>query len=183
MGSELTLADAPRFEVRAVGSFVQRPGCPAESEDALSPERLAYLCHGECYHPGDERHRIVRIEVVRIRPQARPGEDVAPLIEDPWRSFECPADPAGCRVAFDDPDFAASGRDAVYYVRALQEETPAVNGANLRTRFDAEGRAVSVAPCYGDPRTPPADDCLAPVAERAWSSPIYVDRERRSGGL
>jgi hypothetical protein len=183
MGSELTLADAPRFEVRAVGSFVQQPGCPAESEDALSPERLAYLCHGECYHPGDGRHRIVRIEVVRIRPQARPGEDVAPLIEDPWRSFECPADPAGCRVAFDDPDFAASGRDAVYYVRALQEETPAVNGANLRTRFDAEGRAVSVAPCYGDPRTPPADDCLAPVAERAWSSPIYVDRERRSGGL
>ena len=79
---------------------------------------------------------------------------------------------------FRDEEFAASGRDAVYYARALQEETPAVNGANLRTRFDDEGRAVVVTPCYGDPRTPSGDDCLAPVAERAWSSPIYVDRAR-----
>ena len=175
MGSNVTLSGAPRFRVRAVGSFLQRPGCPAESEQALSPERLAYLCHGQCYHPSEERHRITKIEVVRIRPQARRGEAVAPLIEDPWRVFPCPADPAGCSIEFEDPEFAAAGRDAVYYVRALQEPTPAVNGANLHTQFDADGRAVEVTPCYGDPRTPPDDDCLAPVEERAWSSPIYVD--------
>ena len=116
--------------------------------------------------------------MVRIRPQAQRAEGVARLIEDPWRSFDCPPDPAGCSLEFDDPEFAASDHDAVYYVRALQEPTLAVNGANLRTEFDAEGRAIQVTPCYGDPRTPIDDDCLAPVAERAWSSPIYVDRER-----
>ena len=54
--------------------------------------------------------------------------------------------------------------------------TPAVNGANLRTRFDAQGNAVAVTPCHAGWRTPDSDDCLAPVAERAWSSPIFVDR-------
>ncbi len=177
MGSQVVLDETPRFRVRAIGSFLQQDGCPEESEQALSPERLAYLCHGQCYHPGEQRHRITHIEVVRIRPQARPGEAVAPLIEDPWRRFECPPDPAGCSVEFDDPEFAASGHDAVYYARALQEPTLAVNGANLRTEFDAEGRPIRVTPCYGDPRTPTDDDCLAPVAERAWSSPIYIDRD------
>jgi hypothetical protein len=178
MGSQLELGGTPRFQVRAIGSFVQQDGCPAESESALSSERLAYLCNGQCYNPGDQRYPISRIEVVRIRPQAHRGEAVAPLIEDPWRSFDCPPDPAGCSAEFDDPEFAGSDHDAVYYARALQVPTPAVNGANLRTEFDAEGRAIKVTPCYGDPRTPTGDDCLAPVAERAWSSPIYIDHPR-----
>jgi hypothetical protein len=142
---------------------------------ALGAERLASLCLGECHHPGDTRHTIAAIEVVRIRQQRAAGDDVAPLVEDPWLRFECPPDPEGCAVQFEDAEFAASGRSAAYYVRALQEPTPAVNGANLRARYDADGNALTVSPCYGDARTGAEDDCLAPVQERAWSSPIYVD--------
>jgi hypothetical protein len=113
---------------------------------------------------------------VRIRPQTRPGEPVDGLIEDPWRSFSCAPDPAGCQVTFSDPEFGAAGRDAVYYARAIEEPSDAVNGANLRCEFDAQGRCVKTNPCYGDVRlTPYEEDCLAPVEERAWSSPIFVN--------
>jgi len=177
MGSEARLAEAPRFEVRALGARRQLPGCPDHARSGLSAERLAALCLGECHHPGDSRHAITAIEVVRVRPQRAVGDAVAPRIEDPWRRFECPPDPArGCSVRFEDPDFVADGGDAVYYVRALQEPTDAINGANLRAERGADGRVVSTRPCYGDWRTPDSDLCLAPVQERAWSSPIFVDR-------
>ncbi len=186
MGGAGRAAVSPRFRVRALGSFVQQPGCPGESTRGLSPERLQRLCRGECYHPGDTRHPIASIDVVRVRPQVRPGEDVTLLVEDPWRRFDCDAEAQragrsqGCAVEFDDSGYAESGRDAVYYVRAIQEETPAINGANLRTGFDAQGRPIRISPCYGDYRTADDDDCLAPVQERAWSSPIYVDQFRRA---
>ncbi len=175
MGSEVAMRQAPRFEVRAVGSFVQQPGCPDHAR-GLPAERLEALCLGECYHPGDARHALTALEIVRIRPQARGGEDVAPLIEDPWLRFECRPAASSCRASFEDPEFASAGRDSVYYARALQEATPAINAANLRAGFDAEGQVVSVSPCFGSYRLSDADDCLAPVQERAWSSPIYVDR-------
>jgi hypothetical protein len=175
MGSQVTLGGTPRFEVRAVGSFLQRPGCPDWSRAGLRPERLRRLCRGECYHPSDERHPIVAIEVVRIRPREVRDEAIDPLIEDPWRTFPCAPDPDGCAVTFEDPEFAASGRDALYYVRALQEPTPAINGAPLSTEFDANGAAVSTEPCWGSGDRAIAG-CLALVQERAWSSPIFVDQ-------
>jgi hypothetical protein len=94
------------------------------------------------------------------------------LIEDNWKVFPCDRAQAGCSAEFDDPDFS---RDTVYYVRAIEEETPTVNGKNLRTTFDEKGNALDVTPCYGDYRTEEKDDCLGMVGHRAWSSPIYVD--------
>jgi hypothetical protein len=178
MGTEVTMSTPPTFQVRAVGAAKQLPGCPPESAAMLSRERLESLCHGECHHPGDDRHLITAIEVIRIRPQATRDEPVAALIEDPWRRFECRPDPAGCVVSFEDAEYASAGRDTLYYVRALQEATPAINGNNYRTEFDRDGNAVRISPCHGDYRTAFADDCLAPVQERAWSSPIFVDQPR-----
>jgi hypothetical protein len=176
MGSEVRLDAPPRFRARAAGSFKQLPGCPDYAVNALSKERLDRLCDTECYNPSDERHLITRIEVVRIRPQKTPGEPVAPLIEDPWRRFECPKDPAGCTIEFDDPDYTVADRDVVYYVRAIQEPIPAVNSGALRCEYDAAGNCVKVNPCFGDYRTPYEDDCLSENEERAWSSPIYVNQ-------
>jgi hypothetical protein len=174
MGSEVVMKEAPRFVVRAAGAFIQKPGCPDFGADGLPAERIARLCLGECYHPGDQRRLIRRIEVVRIRPRLRKDEDLRTLIEDPWRSLPCPEDRAGCTVSFTDPDFVPAGREVAYYVRAIQEPTPAVNGGNLRCERDAQGSCQKVRPCYGDYRTNLDDDCLSPIEERAWSSPIYV---------
>ncbi len=184
MGSEAELDEAPRFEVRAVGAFEQQPGCPEFVHEGLSPERLERLCLGECYHPADDRRLIERIEVVRIRKQLEPSEPVAPLIEDPWRSFDCPPSAEGCEIHFEDSEWDPR-RETVYYVRALQEATPAVNGDPMRCERDSQGRCIRARPCPASgPDFEKRDDCLNAVRERAWSSPIFVrgrsDPGRRS---
>jgi hypothetical protein len=180
MGSEVRLSETPRFVVRAAGAFKQLPGCEPVA-GGPSTERLEQLCHGECNRPSDTRKRITRVEIVRIRPQRTPDEPLASLIADPWKTLPCPADTEGCRVEFEDPEFVQSGRDATYYVRAIEEPSPAVNGQSLRCERDAKGACIRVHPCTGDYRTPFNDDCLASVEERAWSSPIFV-RQTSPGG-
>jgi hypothetical protein len=176
MGGELRTVEAPEFEVSALGAFEQRPGCPDYAVSSLSPERIDHLCRGECFHPGERRKRITRIEVVRIRPQTGPLEPIGGRIEDPWRVLPCDDAGAGCRVRFADPEFAGMGRDTLYYVRAIEAPSPAVNGASLRCERDGAGRCVELEPCHGaEDRTAYQDDCLATVEERAWSSPIFLD--------
>jgi hypothetical protein len=181
MGSEATLAETPRFRVRAVGSREQLPGCPDDSITGLGPERLAALCLGECHHPSDRRRVIERIEVVRIRPRRDRGEDVAALIEDPWRVFPCRREQQGCVVEFEDVEFAVSGRDAVYYVRALEEPREHVNGDPLRCVRDADGVCLATRPCRPGGTGSDADECLAPSQARAWSSPIFLDSNGKAG--
>ena len=172
MGSETSMNENPIFQVRAVGSFEQEPGCPDYAVSALGAERLENVCLGECYNPSAIRRPITRIEIVRIRPQNSPNEPIAPLIEDPWRSFDCDGSPEGCSITFDDPDYARFGRDTVYYVRALEQSKPGVNAGGIQCERDVEGNCIKATLC-DDPSG--ADDCLADHEPRAWSSPIFVD--------
>ncbi len=168
MGSELSLSGTPKFEVRAAGSFEQKPGCAPDVIQTLGEERVEQICAGECYNPGDRRRRITRIEVIRIQRQQSEDEPVAELIEDPWKTIPCPEGPELCVATFEDASYQALGRDTLYYVRAIQEPTPTVNGGGLRCKGD------DCEPCYGNFRTPADDDCLVDSEERAWSSPIFL---------
>lgn len=176
MGSGTAMTANPHFRTRALGAFEQLPGCPDHSINALSANRLEKLCRGECYNPSARRLPIARIEVIRIRPQAFPGEPVAALIEDPWKAFDCDTNSTnGCSFEFDDPDFADHGRDTVYYVRALQTPRDMINAGGLRCELNAQGQCTATNACYGDDRTAKDDDCLAAAGARAWSSPIFID--------
>ena len=164
MGSEIIMSQNPRFTVKAAGSFKQKDGCSNESIDSLSPQRLDYLCAGECYNPTNERHNIDRIEVIKITPQSYTGEAVSPLIQDVWKTFLCNSQE--CSIEFEDDNYS---RDSVYYVRAIQEPTPAINGKQPSSE---NGYKL----CKGSYRTDLNDNCLNDVNERAWSSPIYINK-------
>ena len=180
MGSEVEVPESPTFEVRAMGALEQKPGCPSSVEERLGAERLARLCLGECYHPGESRRRIEQIEVVRIRKQLDPEDPIGELIEDPWRVFSCPPSEAGCRIVFEDPD-PDPQRENVYYVRAIQEPTSTVNGSPLRCERDEHGNCIRARGCpVSGPRSDPEDPCLSEARERAWSSPIFVRIENPS---
>ena len=171
MGSEVTLAEAPTLQVRALGSFEQKPGCPDESVDALGPAEVARICRGECNNPSDVRRPIVRVEIVRIRPQQVAGEPMAQLIQDPWLSVACAPSAEGCTATVSDPDFAAGGRETLYYARAFEAPAPTVNAGGMRCERDAQGNCTSVKMCA---REDPSEDCLTLEEPRAWSSPIWV---------
>lgn len=176
MGSVVEMNHTPRFQVKTAGAFKQLPGCPEFAKKSLGEERLFHLCRNECYNPSPQRKLIERLEIVKIRPQAQPTDDLEPLIEDPWLMHYCEEGSMGCSFSFEDPGFAQGGRDSVYYVRAIQQPSDAVNGDNLRCERDSNGRCIRLDPCHGnESETEYQDDCLAPVQERAWSSPIFVD--------
>ncbi len=178
MGSDVSYNKTPRFQVKAVGSFKQLPGCPDYVKAKLAENRLEKMSHGECYNPSDTRYRIDRIEVVRIRPQTFEGEPLKDLIEDRWKVIECPADRSGCTVEFDDPEYPAFGRDTVYYVRAIEEPIEMINGDNLRVTFDKNGDVSATNPCYGSYKLSPEQQCLNPQGQRAWSSPIFMNYKK-----
>ena len=174
MGSGVEAKASPTFTVKAAGAFKQKPGCPDFAKAGLDDGRLTKLCSGECDNPSDERSRITRIEVVKIRPQKAKGEALAALIQDRFIVHNCTASADGtCSFTFSDPAYAGDGRDALYYVKAIQEAEPMINGDTLKCERDASGKCVKVNLCYGDYRSG-KDDCLAPAEPRAWSSPIYV---------
>ena len=171
MGSEFELNINPKFRVRAVGSQKQLPGCNVAEE--LNKETILRLCNGECFNPSDERKLITRIEVIRIRPQAYSGEPIQNLIEDPWRVFSCDPSAEGCEVEFTDDNFMNANREIIYYVRAIQEPSLAINSSNLNCDRDDSGKCTKVNLC-GDSQGQGEGDCLSEAEERAWSSPLFI---------
>ncbi|MGB1142343.1 MAG: DUF3604 domain-containing protein, partial [Halioglobus sp.] len=179
MGSQVSMIEAPVFRVRALGAFEQVPGCPDYTLASLGEARAQALCGGECFRPGDRRKAVSRIEVVRIRPQVSPDETIAPLIEDPWRVFECPAEDggAGCTVEFRDEEFAVTRRPALYYARVVQEPQLLIQGDPFGCQYDEDGNCLRREYCIGD-RATADNNCLSEEEPRAWTSPIFVDYTR-----
>ena len=111
--------------------------------------------------------------MVRITPQVSPDEPLDGLITDPLIVLECPEDPSGCELSFEDPEYPELGRPALYYARVAQEATLQLNAANLRCE-DADGTpCASTDPCMGGYEGED-DDCLSGDQERAWASPIFL---------
>jgi hypothetical protein len=174
MGSRLDTQATPTFEVKALGSFKQKPGCPDFSKAGLDENRIKTICSGECYNPTDERRTITRIEVVKIRPQAKKGEDISQLIEDRYLVHTCKPSQDGCTFSFSDPEYNKGKRDTIYYVKAIQEAEPVINAQPVKCERDGNGKCIKATLCYGDYRSG-TDGCTAPAEHRAWSSPIYLD--------
>ena len=174
MGSEIKANESPVFTVRAAGSFKQKPGCPEYSTNALSQERLEAICNSECYNPSDERKIITRIEVVKILPQQYPDEPVENLILDTWKTFNC--NNPECEISFTDEEYGLGKRDAIYYVRAIEEPSLAYSADPLQCEYDENGTCIKSNICREG--LGKEGDCLAMNEERAWSSPIFVNHGR-----
>ena len=175
MGRELSSSENPKFEVRALGSFKQLPGCPDYVNNTMKKDEIERLCLNECYNPSNERNLIDRIEVIKIKPTLNLNA-LQEVIQDPWLVLDCEDKGQGCSVSFEDPEFSKDKSNSVYYVRAIQEETLAVGGDPLRCEYNDKGECIKINPCYASgPDFEPSDDCLAPIGERAWSSPIFLN--------
>ena len=174
MGRERNISQKPQFEVTAIGSFKQKPGCPEYVHTAMSAEDISRLCLNECYNPSNERNKIDRIEIVKITPTTE-LDSISNNIQDPWKVFTCNDKGEGCSANFFDDEYVLNNKSSLYYARAIQEPTNIVGGDPLRCELNEAGECIKIRPCYSSgPDFDPNDDCLALVGERAWSSPIFL---------
>lgn len=172
MGSEFNTDKSPVFTVKTAGSFKQKPGCPDYSDNMLGKERLEEICNNECYNPSSERKIIERIEVVKILPQSYENESINELIFDKWKSFDC--NKSICEFRFIDEDFENQKRDAVYYVRVIEEASNIIGADPLGCEFNEKGECIKTTICRAG-HEQNRGDCLAKSNAQAWSSPIFVN--------
>ena len=129
-------------------------------------------CNSECYNPSNERRIITRIDVIKILPQQYQDESIDGLVDDVWRSFPCNS--TSCQISFEDQQFSIGHRDAVYYVRAIEEASPTLSADPLACEFDENGNCIKAEVCrVGVHKN--RGECMAPAEHRAWSSPIFVN--------
>ena len=176
MGSSIETDTQPEFEVKAMGSFVQKPGCPEDAYIALGEGRVDELCFNECYNPSDDRKFIHRIEVIKVLPQEYADQPIEGRIQDPWYTHYCDPNELGCSFKFIDEDFSTDQKDVSYYVRAIEVPTPQINVKGGVCEFDADGNCVKFKLCTQDWRHPRDIESCSEIDEHlAWSSPIYLD--------
>ena len=85
----------------------------------------------------------------------------------------CDPSSEGCEVEFTDDNFTNANREIIYYVRAIQEPSLAINASNLNCDRDDSGKCIKVNLC-GDVEGQGEGDCLSETEERAWSSPVFI---------
>ena len=93
-------------------------------------------------------------------------------MDDVWKTFPCNS--TSCQISFEDEQFSIGQRDAVYYVRAIEEPSPKLSADPLGCEFDENGKCIKTEICRVGVHEN-RGDCLAPAENRAWSSPIYVN--------
>ncbi len=173
MGTALDAFEGnPRFRVHALGAFpdladgTDADTCPGDlGPPSYDGDFGAEVCLHSCHAPDTSapRNRILRFEVIRVQRQASEDEVLDITADNEvWQTVYCAGDDAqeglaDCWATFEDPGFQSLDRNVVYYVRAIQEPTDAVNGTQL--------------PCSSEED----DSCLSLVSERAWSSPIFLN--------
>lgn len=176
MGSVVDMNENPIFEVKAIGSFVQKDGCPEDAIKALGEDRVNELCYNECYNPSDERKKITRIEVIRIWPQEYEDQPIDDRIEDDWLVHNCDTNSIGCQFEFTDPEFSMLKSDVSYYVRAIEEPSPIINVKGAHCIYDELGNCAEFKICTQDFKNPRDVEACSSIDEpRAWSSPIYIN--------
>ena len=122
------------------------PRCGSDSQ---------HLCSGECDNPvrraqPDHPHRGGEDPPAGA---ARASRSTVSSRTSSW-STQCPPEPNGCSLAFTDPAYAGEGRDAIYYVRAIEEaraddQRRAARSASATSR----ARACKAKLCFGDYRS------------------------------
>ena len=105
---------------------------------------------------------------------SRDYRKLSKLIEDRYLVHTCRPDANGCKFTFTDPAYHRDQRDALYYVKAIQEPEPTINAEPVKCERDGNGKCIKATLCYGDYRSG-EDACTSLSEHRAWSSPIYLD--------